>query len=99
MPAVNWPSEASFSVCTRRSCAVRKFLQRFGQFAGTGLHIFKQACILDCQNGLRRKSLDQIDRVLRERAGRATADHQQTDDVVPAEKRRRQPRAITARAG
>jgi hypothetical protein len=24
MPAVNWPSEASFSVCTRRSCAVRK---------------------------------------------------------------------------
>ena len=24
MPAVSWPSEASFSVCTRRSCAVRK---------------------------------------------------------------------------
>ena len=24
IPAVNWPSEASFSVWTRRSCAVRK---------------------------------------------------------------------------
>ena len=24
MPAVSWPSEASFSVCTRRSCAVRR---------------------------------------------------------------------------
>ena len=24
MPAVSWPSEASFSVCTKRSCAVRK---------------------------------------------------------------------------
>ena len=24
IPAVSWPSEASFSVCTRRSCAVRK---------------------------------------------------------------------------
>ena len=32
MPAVNCPSEASFSVCTRRSCAVRRLSSDLAQF-------------------------------------------------------------------
>ena len=33
MPAVSWPSEASFSVCTSRSCAVRRSSSDSVEFA------------------------------------------------------------------
>ena len=47
MPAVSWPSEASFWVWTRRSCVVPQLLQRFRQFAGAGFHVFEQTRILN----------------------------------------------------
>ena len=82
MPAVSWPSEASFSVCTKRSCAVCKSLSDFASSRVQSLYVIEQARILDCQHRLRRECLDQIDGILREGAGRAAADHEQTDDLA-----------------
>ena len=62
MPAVSWPSEASFSVWINRSCAASKLLEGFRQFPCTGLNVLEQARILDSDHGLRRKGLEQIDR-------------------------------------
>ena len=93
MPAVSWPSEASFSVCTRRSCAVRRSCQRLRQFAGAGFDTFEQPRILDRQRRLRRERLDQIDGVLRETRRAAAAHHQHADDLVAAQQRRHQQRA------
>ena len=47
MPAVSWPSEASFSVWTRRSCAARKSSSDFAKFARARLHAFEQTHVLD----------------------------------------------------
>ena len=48
---------------------------------------------------MRRKSLDQVDGVLREGARRAAADHQQADDILSAQQRRYQQRAETGAQG
>ena len=63
------------------------------EFAALVLDLVEQPRVLDRQHRLRRERLDQIDGVLRERAGRAAADHQHADDIVAAHQRRRQPRA------
>ena len=48
---------------------------------------------------MRGKSLDQVDGVLREGAGRFTANHQHTDNIVPTQQRRHQSRAVTGAQG
>ena len=64
MPAVSWPSEASFSVCTRRSCAVRKSSSDSDKFPGALLDLFEQPHVLDRDHGLVGKGLDQLDLAL-----------------------------------
>ena len=59
----------------------------------------EQARVLDRHRRLRRKSLDQVDGILREGARRSAADHQQADDIFPAQQRRHQPRAVTGAQG
>ena len=61
IPAVSWPSEASFSVWTKAVLRGPQILQRFRQFARTGLHAFEQARILDRHHRLVCKGLQQVD--------------------------------------
>ena len=52
MPAVSWPSEASFSVCTSRSCAVRRSSRDCGQVVGALAQLIEKAGILNGDDGL-----------------------------------------------
>ena len=61
MPAVSWPSEASFSVWTRRSCAVRRSSSDCRQFAGAGFDAFEQTHVLDRDRGLVGEGRHQLD--------------------------------------
>jgi len=47
MPAVSWPSEASFSVCTRRSCAVRNWSSEAASSLVRACTFVEQADVLD----------------------------------------------------
>ena len=64
-----------------------QILQRLGQFAGAGLHVFEQTCVLDRQHRLGGEGLHQVNGVLQKRAGRAAAHHQQANHVVAAQER------------
>ena len=67
MPAVNWPSEASFSVCTRRSCAVRKSSSDLASSRVRCLLGFEQPHVLDGDHRLIGEGVDQLDLLVGER--------------------------------
>ena len=58
------------------------------------LDFAEQPRVLDRQHRLRRERLHQVDGILREGAGRAAAHHQHADDLVAADERRHQARAV-----
>ena len=57
-----------------------ELLQRFRQFPGSRLDILEQAGVLDRDDGLSGKSLEEIDRRVRKRARLLAAHHQRADD-------------------
>ena len=57
------------------------------------LDLVEQPRVLDRQHRLRGEGLHQLDGILRERAGRAAADHQHADDIVAADAAARPDRA------
>ena len=61
MPAVSWPSEASFSVWISRSCAVRRSSSERASSRVLRLHFVEQADILDGDAGLIGEGLDELD--------------------------------------
>ena len=61
MPAVSWPSEASFSVCTRRSCAVRKSSSDFANSRVRASTLSNKPRVLDGDYGLRGEALQHFD--------------------------------------
>ena len=67
MPAVNWPSEASFSVWTRRSCAVRRSSSDSASSRVRASTLVEQAHVLDRDRGLVGKGRDQLDLLVGER--------------------------------
>ena len=67
MPAVSWPSEASFSVWISRSCAAAQILQRRCQFARAGFDTFEQADVLDGDRRLVGEGRRQFDLLVGER--------------------------------
>src|SRR5215831_12305418 len=58
-----------------------KAILRGPQIFQRGLNVLEQARVLNCHSRLGGKSLNQINRVLREGAGRTTANYQQPDDI------------------
>jgi hypothetical protein len=78
MPAVSWPSDAIFSVCTRRSWARRRAASAASE-AARARRGLEQAGVLDRQHGLRGEGLHQRDGGGREGAFGAAADHQAAD--------------------
>ena len=52
MPAVSWPSEASFSVWISRFCAVRSSASERSKVVGARAQIGQQPCVLDGDRGL-----------------------------------------------
>ena len=79
MPAVSWPSEASFSVCTRRSWAVRRSSSDVRKFARAPLLGFKQPGILDGDRRLIGKGRGQLDLLVRERPDLCPRQRQNAD--------------------
>ena len=67
MPAVSWPSEASFSVWIRRSCAARNSSSDVRQFAGARFNLFEQADILDRDRRLVGECRSELDLLVGER--------------------------------
>jgi len=61
MPAVSWPSEASFSVWISRSCAVRKSSSEAASSLVRSLHLIEQSDIADSDHGLVGEGLQQVD--------------------------------------
>ena len=60
-------------------------LQRLRQFAGAGLHVFKQPRILDRQHGLRCEGLQQFNRALGKFTGLLAPDHKRANDPICTE--------------
>ena len=79
MPAVNWPSEASFSVCTRRSCAVRKSSSDPLSSRGARLHLVEQPHVLDRDHRLVGEGGDQLDLLVGERPHRCSDQRHDAD--------------------
>ena len=94
MPAVSWPSEASFSRLDEAILRGPQVLQRLRQFARASLHALEQARILDRHHRLVCKGLQQVDGGICELARRLAPDHQRADDVVGAEQRNDQDATI-----
>ena len=69
---------------------LRLVLARDLELPALVLDFVEQPRILDRQHRLRGESLDQVDGVLRERAGRAAAHHQHPDDLLTPRERRHQ---------
>ena len=69
MPAVSWPSEASFSDWTSRSCALRRSSSDCGELARARLHLLEQPHVLDRDHGLVGEGLDDLDLARRESPG------------------------------
>ena len=61
MPAVSWPSEASFSVCTRRSCAVRNSSSDCDNSRVRSCNSLEQSRVLDGDHGLVGEGRHQLD--------------------------------------
>ena len=97
MPAVSWPSEASFSVCTRRSCAVRKFSSDAASSRVRVSTLFEEANILDCDNRLVGECLNQLDLFVGEWAHGFALENDDADGRPFAQQRHAQHRANAAR--
>ena len=67
MPAVSWPSEASFSRLHQAILRGAQVLERGGQFARARLHLVEQAHVLDRDHRLVGEGLDQLDLLVGER--------------------------------
>ena len=61
MPAVSWPSEASFSDWMRRSCALRRSSSEAASSLRARLHLVEQAHVLDRDHRLVGEGLDDLD--------------------------------------
>ena len=82
MPAVSWPSEASFSVCTRRSCAVRSSSSDCDSSSVRSLQFVEQAGVLDRDHGLVGEVGDQLDLLVGERLDLLPIDRDRADQFV-----------------
>ena len=61
MPAVSWPSEASFSDWTSRSCALRRSSSEAASSLRARLHLVEQAHVLERDDRLVGEGLDDLD--------------------------------------
>ena len=77
MPAVSWPSEASFSVCTRRSCAVRRSSSDFASSRVRCCRRLEQPHVLDRDHRLVGEGRHQLDLLVGEwsHVRRVNAEH------------------------
>ncbi len=66
MPAVSWPSDASFSDWMRRSCARRRSSSEAASSLRARLHLVEQAHVLDRDHGLVGEGLQDFDLARRE---------------------------------
>src|SRR6516162_11380320 len=71
-------------------------LARLRKFAAFLLNLAKEPCVLDCQNRLCAKGLQQIDRVLRKLARLFSSHDQRADDPIGTEQRNSQMSAETS---
>ena len=87
MPAVSWPSEASFSVWTSRSCAVRRSSSDRASSRGARLHLLEQPHVLDRDHRLVGEGLDQLDLLVGERPHLRARQREDADRLALAQQR------------
>ena len=99
MPAVSWPSEASFSDWISRSCALRRSSSECGEFARARLHLLEQPGVLDRDHGLIGEGLQDFDLALREMARLQTRHDERAFDRVVSQQRHAEQGARLDRRG
>ena len=93
IPAVSWPSEASFSVWTRRSCAVRKSSSDFASSRVRASTLSNKRAFWIATTDWAAKVFNRS-MVICELARHLAPDHQRTHDGVGAEQRNDQDATI-----
>ena len=83
MPAVSWPSEASFSVCTRRSCAVRKSSSDFASSRVRASTLSNSRTFSIAIAAWSAKVRDQLDLFVSERPHHLTCQGREADRSFP----------------
>ena len=76
MPAVSWPSEASFSDWIEPVLRLAQIVERRREFVRARLHLVEQAHVLDRDHGLVGEGLHDFDLALGERAGLGARQHE-----------------------
>ena len=87
IPAVSWPSEASFSVWTRRSCAVRKSSSDFASSRVRASTFSNSRAFWIASTDCAAKVCSRSTVLLANSPGCLAPDHQRADDLIGAEQR------------